>query len=481
MNQPASTRFHCFRNDAMADNDATALAERIRSGEVSVQEVTAAAIERARLAAPVINGVVAERYQPALTQSQRPGAQAGPFAGVPTYIKDNTDVEGLPTGHGSQAVPPRVAKRTSPFAEQMLAQGYVCLGKSTLPEFGFNASTEPAQGNPTRNPWNLDYSCGASSGGAAALVAAGVVPIAHANDGGGSIRIPAACCGLVGLKPTRGRVVDNDAARDLPVNIISDGVVTRSVRDTAGFLAYAESWFKNRKLPAIGHVHGPSGRQLRIGLVLDSINGHPTDTETRQTVEQTARYVEKLGHIIEPMDVPVASSFPDDFALYWGMLAFGVKARGKKLYHPDFDKSRVDGLTNGLDKMFRRQFWRLPAVIWRLKRSWHDYQRHMNDYDAVLTPVLGHTTPQLGHLNPGVPFDTLFERLTRYVSFTPLANATGAPAIALPMGESSQHLPISVQFMGRHGDERTLLEIAYALEANHPWPTLSQAARSNQA
>jgi amidase len=105
----------------------------------------------------------------------------------------------------------------------------------------------------------------------------------------------------------------------------------------------------------------------------------------------------------------------------------------------------------------------------------------MNDYDAVLTPVLGHTTPPLGHLNPGVPFDTLFERLTRYVSFTPLANATGAPAIALPMGESSQHLPISVQFMGRHGDERTLLEIAYALEANHPWPTLSQATRSNQA
>ena len=275
--------------------------------------------------------------------------------------------------------------------------------------------------------------------------------------------------------------MDNDAARDLPVNIISDGVVTRSVRDTAGFLAYAESWFKNRNLPAIGHVQGPSGRQLRIGLVLDSINGHPTDPETRLAVEQTARYLEKLGHIIEPMDVPVASSFPDDFALYWGMLAFGVKARGKKLYHPDFDKSRVDGLTNGLDKMFRRQFWRLPAVIWRLKRSWHDYQRHMNDYDAVLTPVLGHTTPPLGHLNPGVPFDTLFERLTRYVSFTPLANATGAPAIALPMGESSQHLPISVQFMGRHGDERTLLEIAYALEANHPWPTLSQAARSNQA
>lgn len=474
MSHTSSSPFHCFHDDAMGESDATELAARIRSGEVSAEDVARAAVQRARQAQPVLNGVVAENYEQALKQAASLPAPDAPFAGVPTFIKDNTDVAGLPTGHGSAAVPANFASATAAFARQMLAQGYLNLGKSTLPEFGFNATTEPAHAEPTHNPWNPAFSCGASSGGAAALVAAGVVPIAHANDGGGSIRIPAACCGLVGLKPTRGRVVDNDAARDLPVNIVSDGVVTRSVRDTAGFLAHAEHYFRNRKLQEIGHVQGPSGRQLRIGLVLDSVNGHPTDPVTRSIVEDTARLLEKLGHVVEPMAVPINKSFPQDFALYWAMLAFGVKARGHKLMHPDFDKGKTDGLTNGLDAMFRKNFWRLPAVIWRLKRSWNDYARHMTDYDAVLTPVLGQTTPPLGHLSPTVPFDLLFERLNRYVNFTPLANATGAPAISLPMALTQHNLPVSVQFMARHGDERTLLELAYLLEAEQPWPQITR-------
>src|SRR5690554_155357 len=468
------TPFHCFRNDAIGESDATDLAARIRSGEVSAAEVVSAAVQRAKQAQPVLNGVVAEDYEQALKQAASLPDPDAPFADVPTFIKDNTDVAGLPTGHGSAAVPTNIASTTSPFARQMLAQGYLNLGKSTLPEFGFNATTEPAHTGPTRNPWNPLYSSGASSGGAAALVAAGVVPVAHANDGGGSIRIPAACCGLVGLKPTRGRVVDNNAAKDLPVNIVSDGVVTRTVRDTAGFIACAEQYFRNRKLQEIGHVHGPSGRQLRIGLVLDSVNGHATDPVTRNTVESTARLMEKLGHAVEPMAVPINKSFPQDFALYWAMLAFGVKARGHKLMHPDFDKRKTDGLTNGLDAMFRKNFWRLPAAIWRLKRSWNDYARHMTHYDAVLTPVLGQTTPPLGHLSPTVPFDLLFERLNQYVNFTPLANATGAPAISLPMALTEHNLPVAVQFMARHGDERTLLEIAYALEAEQSWPSITR-------
>lgn len=469
--QPAS--FNCFRDDALGTADATDIAARIRSGEVSATDVVSAAIERSRLAQATLNGVVAEDYERCLLKASQMTPTDAPFAGVPTFIKDNTDVEGLPTGHGSAAVPLRNASKTSPFAEQMLAQGYLCLGKSSMPEFGFNATTEPAHGQPTRNPWNLAYSCGASSGGAAAMVAAGVVPVAHANDGGGSIRIPAACCGLIGLKPTRGRVVDNEAAKTLPVNIVSDGVVTRSVRDSAAFIAHAEQYFHNPTLPEVGQVHGPGHKQLRIGLVLDSINGYPTDAETRLTVEQTARQLEKAGHIVEPMAVPVAKSFPDDFALYWGMLAFGLKLQGRKLLHPDFDKRKVDGLTNGLDRMMRKQIWRLPAAIWRLKRSWHDYAREMAGYDAVLTPVLAHTTPPLGYLSPTVPFDTLFERLMQYVNFTPLANATGAPAISVPMGLTANNLPVAVQFMGRHGDERTLLEIAYLLEAEQSWPSLA--------
>ncbi|AKV97552.1 amidase [Marinobacter sp. CP1] len=475
---------HSFRNDAIGCDDATALAERVLRREISITELTQAAIARAQAVEPLLHGLASANYDQAIRTASKLDAadQTGSFPlfrGVPTLIKDNTNVSGMTTRHGSLAVPSVPASDTSPFARQLLAQGFLCLGKSTLPEFGFNATTEPAHAPATCNPWNLAYSSGASSGGSAALVAAGVVPIAHANDGGGSIRIPAACCGLVGLKPTLGRLIDNEAAASLPINIISEGVVTRSVRDTANFFEQAETYFRNPGLPAIGRMEGPSGRPLRIGLVLDSINGHKTDDITRRTVEETALRLEKMGHRIEPVPVPVHSTFPDDFALYWALLAFGIRANGRKLLHPAFDKHKTDGLTNGLDRMFRRQFWRLPTALWRLKRSWHDYAHAMAGFDAVLTPVLGHTTPALGHLSPDVPFDTLFERLREYVSFTPLANATGAPAISLPMGHTPDQLPVSVQFMGRHGGERTLLDIAFTLEATHPWPLLCDFSRNN--
>lgn len=468
---------HTFTNDALGNDDATALAERIRNREVSVTEVTQAAIDRLHIAEPLVHGVIAERYEQMLEAAAKLDKEKSLtdtpfFTGVPTFIKDNTNVAGMPTRQGSQAVPPgHLVEDTSPFAQQMLAQGFLCLGKSTMPEFGFNASTEPVHDAPTRNPWNLAFSSGASSGGAAALVASGAVPIAHANDGGGSIRIPAACCGLVGLKPTRGRVIDNDAAKSLPINILSDGVVTRSVRDTANFIYQAEQYFRNPKLPTIGKVDGPSTKRLRIGLVIDSINGHKTDDMTRQTVEATARKLEAQGHTIEPVTTPANSQFPDDFAMYWALLAFGMKLNGRKITHSGFDKRQVDGLTEGLDKMFKRGFWKMPAVLWRLRRARFEYADAIKDLDAVLTPALGHTTPKLGHLTPKVPFDVLFDRLTRYANFTPLANVTGSPALSIPMAMTPENLPISVQFMGKHGDERTLLELAFALESEYsPWP-----------
>jgi|AntRauTorcE11897_2_1112592.scaffolds.fasta_scaffold01983_8 amidase len=472
-----SRRFHTFCDDALGHHDATGLADLLRRGERSRTELINASLNRARLAQPGIQGMATPI--PESAQALPGGANhqslghSGRFSGIPTVIKDNTDVETFPTGHGTNAIRPHAAKRTSPFAQQMLAQGFVCLGKSTLPEFGFNATTEPAHGEPTRNPWNTDFSSGASSGGSAALVAAGVVPIAHANDGGGSIRIPAACCGLVGLKPSRGRLVDNDAAKSLPINIVADGVVTRSVRDTANFYAEAERYYRNPKLPAIGQVEGPSDRRMKIGMVFDSISGHPTDDATRLSIESTAKTLGELGHHLEPIPVPVADTFPADFTLYWGMLAFGVRSNGKRLIGPSFDRKKVDGLTVGLDKTFKKQFYRLPQALWRLHRSYHDYAKAIAGFDAVLTPVLGHTTPEIGYLSPTVPFEELLEQLFRYVSFTPLANTTGAPAIALPGGLTEQNLPIGVQLMGRHGGEKTLLELAFGLERTRPWPVIT--------
>lgn len=468
---------HAFCDDALGKDDATAMAARLRQGECTKEELITASLERARRVESTLKGFVTAIPATANDITHPLNGKAlngsGFFNAIPTVIKDNTDVKFLPTQHGTDAIRPTPAKHTSAFAEQMLAQGFACLGKSAMPEFGFNATTEPSHDQPSRNPWHTDYSTGASSGGSAALVAAGVVPLAHANDGGGSIRIPAACCGLVGLKPSRGRLIDNDMAKSLPINIVADGVVTRSVRDTANFYAQAESFYKNPRLPAIGTVEGPTDRTLKIGLIVDSVQGRVTDAPTRAVVEATAKAFESMGHQIEPMAMPVPDSFPDDFKLYWAMLAFGVRTNGKKLMHPSFDKRRVDGLTVGLDKHFKKQFYRLPATLWRLRRSYHDYAKAIAGYDAVLCPVLGHTTPKIGHLSPDVDFDTLFERLSQYATFTPLANTSGAPAISLPGGMTDEGLPIGVQLMGQHGGEKTLLELAYALEQAQPWPTLA--------
>ncbi|WP_166268915.1 amidase [Marinobacter caseinilyticus] len=465
--QQTPKSLHAFSDDALADHDATALAEQLRRGELSIDEVTAAAIARAEAMEPLIHAIATSDF--ASARQQKPPLPDRCFAGVPTFIKDNTDITGLPTGHGSGAIHGRPARTSCKFMQQFMAQGFVCLGKSKLPEFGFNATTEYEHDQPTRNPWNPDYSAGASSGGAAALVAAGVVPMAHANDGGGSIRIPAACCGLIGLKPSRGRLVDGHAAKSLPINVIVEGVLTRSVRDTANFFAAAEHHYQTKRLPAIGSVTAPAARCMKIGVILDSVNGHKTDAETRVSVENTALRLADLGHHLEAMPMPVADSFPDDFALYWSMLAFAVRTTGNRTMDTSFSKHQVDGLTLGLDRRFKRRVVHLPAALWRLRRSYHDYAHAMAGYDAVLMPVLGHTTPEIGFLCPTVDFDTLFDRLTHYACFTPLANATGAPAISLPMGTSRNNLPIGVQLMANHGRERTLLELAFELEQAAPW------------
>jgi len=462
----ASGPVHAFCDDALGDDDAVGVAARIRDGQVSAVEVVTAAIERARRV-ELLNGVAVEDFAAALDRAGRP--LKGDLAGVPTFIKDNTDLRGLATRHGSRAVPARPAKADAEFAKQFLAQGVVYLGKSRMPEFGLNASTEFAGEDPVRNPWNPGYSPGASSGGSAALVAAGVVPIAHANDGGGSIRIPAACCGLIGLKPTRGRLIEPEAARPLPVKIVAEGVVTRSVRDTAHFLAAAESYRRNRRLPEIGLVQGPNARRLRVGLVIDSVTGHRTDDATRATVEDTVRLLEGMGHRVAEMALPLPESFAEDFAIYWGMLSYLIAKFGSRVMHPEFDRAQLDNLTIGLGDLYKRNVLRTPGVIYRLRRTAREYARAFDTYDVVLSPVLAHTPPPIGYLSPEHDFDTLFDRLRRYVAFTPLNNASGGPGIALPMGATADNVPIAVHFSANHGDERTLLELAFEIEAARPW------------
>ncbi|MER6802383.1 MULTISPECIES: amidase [Streptomyces] len=461
------TRVHAFRDDALGDHDAVGLARAIRRGEVGAAEAARDAAARVRAVEARLHAVQVHLDVPA-----HGFGSVGAFAGVPTFVKDNTDYQGLPTGHGSAAFAPRAARRHAPFTRQFLSTGVTVLGKTRLPEFGFSPTTEYEDAEPVRNPWHTGHSAGGSSGGSAALVAAGAVPIAHANDGGGSIRIPAAACGLVGLKPTRGRVVANAQGRRLPIDLVTDGVVSRSVRDSAAFLAAAEKHWRNPKLPPVGLVEGPAERRLRIGLLLDSPNGVRSDAATRAAVTETAQRLERLGHSVAPVEVALDPRFTQDFLAYWGLLSFLIGATGRT-FGADFDRRRMDGLSRGLREAYLRDWRRTPDVVRRLKRTREAYAAAFRGLDLVLSPVLAHTTPPIGHLNPAVPYATLIERILAYVAFTPVNNVVGTPSISVPAtGTTADGLPVGVMFSGRPGAERTLLELAFELEADQPFRRL---------
>lgn len=465
------TRAHAFADDALGTGDALDVARRIAGGDITRREAVEAAIARIQSVNPALNGLERDLFSRARFRSSE--TRWGVFAGVPTLIKDNIDVEGVPTLEGSLSVPPKPATADAEFTRTITATGAEVIGKSTMPEFGFSASTEYEGREPTRNPWNLDHTPGASSGGSAALVAAGAVPFAHANDGGGSIRIPAAACGLVGLKPTRGRTVLNETAKTLPINMVSDGIVTRSVRDTAYFYAASEQFYRAADLPPLGLVEGPSDRRLRIGLVLDSVEGIVTDPLTRASVESVARMLEKAGHEIVPYELPVDGSFAVDFKVYWGFLAFGMHRFGKRLVGPEFDTDALESLTLGLSEHFRSNMHRFPGVLRRLRATEETYRASMAELDAVLSPTVAHPTPRLGHLSPEHGYDTLYSRLRDWVGFTPFNNITGSPGISVPLELDAEGLPLSAHFSAPHGHERTLLELAYQVESELGFPAIT--------
>lgn len=467
------TAIHAFGNDVLAAYDAVALAAMVQRGEVSSLELVEAAIARAEQVNPAIQAIELKDYSQARRQANEP--IEGIFAGVPSFIKDNTNIAQWPTRHGSRATPSTPAKKNGTFAEQFLSLGLVLLGKSRLPEFGFNCTTEFAEDPPARNPWNTDYSCGGSSGGAAALVAAGVVPVAHANDGGGSIRIPAACCGLVGLKPSRSRFVTHEMAKSLPVQIVCDGIVSRTVRDTAYFVAGAERFWTNKRLPEVGLVEGPSNRRLKVGLLTESVSEQQTCAQTQMAVTRIAAVLERAGHQVSEYRPTNLDRFADDFANYWGFLAFMARRLGKLEFGRQFDSSKLDNFSTGLAGLFTQRWRKTPASILRLSRTWKRSETVFNEFDVVLSPVVGHITPKLGFLGPNVPFDQLIERLYGYAKYTPLNNADGTPAISIPAGLSEEGLPIGVQLASRYGDERTLLELAFEIEHLAPWSTLANA------
>lgn len=473
---PKHKRAHTFTNDVLGELDAVALATLIKNKELSATEVVAAAVERARAIDPIIHAVTTSLYDVGLAAAEQPGD--GFFAGVPTFFKDLTLIKGMKTYYGSEAFAnAKPSKKTDPIAKQILAQGFINLGSSSMPEFGFTCSTEFPHQDATANPWNIGHSAGGSSGGAAALVAAGVVPIAHAADGGGSTRIPAACCGLVGLKPTRGRLLRSSLFNTQAVDIAIDGVVTRTVRDTAHFYAEAEKYHHNKKLQPIGLVAGPSKRTYKIGYTGELAQGFPADAANMQVLNQTVALLEQMGHTVKFIKVPAAERFSEDFINLWAMSAFYVRYFGRQMFGPTFNPQKLTKMTVGLSKHHARNIWRTPFFVYRLRQSYYHYRQLFKDadMDLMLTPAVSHPSPKLGYFGMDLEFDEMFPRMAGWVNFTPYANATGAPSISLPLGHDPVNdLPIGMLLWANHGEEKLLLDIAYQLEQAQPWRKITE-------
>lgn len=451
----------------LASWDAVETAERIARRDVSSLEVIEAALARARDAAP-LNALVTECADRArVTAATAP--LDGPLFGVPTAIKDLSQLAGVRTAWGSAAAGEFVSTRSDRTVEAIERTGVIPIGKSATPELGLTGTTEPLAFGPTTNPWGRGRSPGGSSGGAAALVASGVVPIAHGSDGGGSIRIPASCCGLVGLKPSRFRL-DLEGSNLLPVNLAVHGVLTRSVRDTVAFWNAVERELPPKRIAPIGDVAPVPERRLKLGFFSDSPKGTPVHPDVRAAAEKTATLCARLGHSVEAIACPFEAQVIDDFIHLWGFIAFTQMKGGRAFMHLDFDASKVEPFTAAFARQFSQHVVGSLAAFRRLRRFPEAWAKVLEQFDVLMTPTVAQVPPLHGYLSTDVAFEAALSRLLSFTPFTAVVNIAGAPAITLPLGQSIDGLPIGVQFAGAHGDERLLLELARELEAAQPWP-----------
>jgi amidase len=309
------------------------------------------------------------------------------------------------------------------------------------------------------------------------LVAAGAVPIAHGNDGGGSVRIPASCTGLVGLKPSRDRLPLDDRPRWVPLRILANGVLTRSVRDTAAFYREAERIWRHPRLPPIGDVRHPAKQRLQIAVVTRSAK-RECSPELRELTLKSAELLEELGHRVDYVEkLPLPASVTDDFRLYWALMANWQVKTIQRAYGETFDPSRLNNLTLALDRLARRNRYRLPVAIMRLRAVRRRTAHFFGTYDAVLTPTVADETPRLGHLDPAADSQQIMDRGVYWNAFAPLQNVTGEPAISLPLAESASGMPVGMMLSADVGREARLLELAFELEEARPWTRIQSCAR----
>ncbi|RNL62507.1 amidase [Nocardioides marmoriginsengisoli] len=463
--------------------DGLGMAELVKTGQVTPAALLEDAIERITKANPAVNAVITTLYDEARAEVAGPIAD-GPFQGVPFLLKDGgaVGVAGTRLTSGSRYLMDNISKEDGELYLRYKAAGLVACGKTNMPEFGLQPTTEPEAFGPTRNPWNLDLTAGGSSGGAAAAVATRMVPIAHASDSGGSIRIPASCCGVFGMKPTRLRITSS--RRHLGVSarmsFLSENAISLTVRDSAALLdasagpGFADPFQAPRpERPYLSEVGADPGR-LRIVVSNESPTGVPLDGHAVAAVEDAARLCESLGHHVE-YGVP---------KLDLGGIAgpFGVvTAHGLA-----WDIARLEQLTGkvALEEHFEPATWDLimrgrtsTATVAEyadglaaLQALSEDVQRFQQPYDIWLTPTAGSAPPALGSFSATAEDPTRGMRAAAsYLPFTTLINVTGQPAMSVPLYWTADDIPVGAHFVAPYGDEGMLFRLAAQLEAARPW------------
>jgi amidase/6-aminohexanoate-cyclic-dimer hydrolase len=458
--------------------DAVALADLVARREASPGELLEAALARADAVNPRINAVTQDHRELARTMIAG-GLPEGPLRGVPFLIKDlYATIAGTVTSNGSAFFGDNVADHDTEMVARYRRAGLVVFGKTSTPEFGLTITTEPRAFGPARNPWNPAFTTGGSSGGSAAAVAAGIVPAAHASDGGGSIRIPASCCGLFGLKPTRARNPAGPDRGDGWSGMSGEHVVSRSVRDSAALLdatrgpdAGAPYFATPPRRGYLEEVGAEAGR-LRIGLATATNDGIPLHPETDRATRSAAALAESLGHVVEE----VAPRFTDEGygaafrTIIGGNVAMSLQRHATRMGKPLAAES-VETLTWLLAMQGRQQSaMDYAAAVQTIQRVGRNVGAFFADFDVLLTPTMPDPPRPLGYFRMTTD-DPAGEapKVARGTMFTSVFNASGNPAASVPLHWTPEGLPVGVQIVGRYGDEATLFRLAAQFEAAQPW------------
>ncbi|MBI4851998.1 MAG: amidase [Acidobacteria bacterium] len=460
--------------------DAMAQAELVKKGEVKPIELVEAAIARIEKVNPALNAVVTQMYDLARDNASKEIPQ-GQFTGVPYLLKDLFPAyAGVKLSSGSAFLKDYTPTYDSEIVTRYKKAGLIIVGKTNTPELGLLPTTEPTLFGACRNPWDTKRTTGGSSGGSAAAVAAGMVPMAHANDGGGSIRIPASCCGLFGLKPTRGRNPMGPDVGDTPGGLVVEHAVTRSVRDSAALLDatsgpdLGDPYYATPPSESFLSQVGRNPGKLRIAFSAKTLSGVEVEPDCIKAMEDAAKLCESLGHQVEeasPTEGIDGEILNQAFFAVWSGICSAVLKGWSRRTGKALNSGQFEPLTWALYEMGSGiSASDFILSVFHFQQVSRQVAKFMVNYDVYLTPTLGEAPLPLGSFDSPVdnPLMGMF-RAAQFVPYTPLNNITGQPAMSVPLYWNEEGLPIGTHFVGRYGDEATLFRLASQLEVARPW------------